>query len=230
MASPRDPSKPEGSAGWKNALAGHFLLAGFWLARAGTLRPVLEQPTRKITLLAASGAALSSMFVALSIVSMVDGVDVVRQLLAGNWLVYSQFLGGPGINTYLVALGVVVIIGFLLPWGLNALFNVARKKMNRQSARAVFTCSVHCVLGTLILAPLIHVVVLIATWQPVMLTQLLSRDVQNGMLSAFLAVLLASLAGWVAASMRMLWFSWPRAIAGPIITLLFVVALVLLFA
>nr|MDO8109787.1 hypothetical protein [Candidatus Sigynarchaeota archaeon] len=211
---------------WKEALLGHFLLSGYWMARGAMVRSVLEKKSGKRLVLAGLNVVLVSAFIALGIQGFVDGPDIVRQMLAGNVLVYSQLLLGPAIASFGLIMAIMVLLAFVLPLIFNTIFNLARHRENRVPFGHVFTCSAYCMMSILVFAPLIHVIALIATWQPTLMVHLYTRGYENTIYYVFAGLLLASLVGWAVSTTKMLKFSWARSIAGPAIVFVILLWLV----
>ena len=214
---------------WKESIVANFVLFGYLLAPPALMQEYMRSRSKKLLLLAVLNIIGTSALVALGLVSALDGFEVARGLLTGNFTMHSQTLLTWGIYTFLFFFAIIAGIGFLLPFLLNLLLNLARYKKNRKRVYDVFISSSYGLLVPLFFTPMIYVVTIYANWQVPFLHFLMDEDWSNGMLYAFAALLLFGIISYGVSQWKMLGFQWWRSMISPTIMFFALAMVVLLF-
>jgi hypothetical protein len=215
-------------ASWASALTGHLLLSGYLLTPRRELERIASEPSTRTLALSVLNAIACVSFAAIGLLGIVDGPEAVHALLGGNFLAMSQFLDGPVIVTYLVLVGVVAIVGFFLPWGFAAIASITRHRDSRCSPSALFVASCYAVTTPLAFVPLVHVVMLWATWSPIQLVHLFDNSWLSAIYYGVALVAIIGLLASIACFKKVAGLSTPRALIPSLGTLALLITLILL--
>ncbi len=218
----------QGRAGWARAMAGHLLLSGYLLTPKRDLAEIASEPSTRTFVLSLLNAIACVSFAAIGLLGIVDGPEAVHALFAGKFLAMSQFLAGPVIVTYLAMVGVVAIVGFFLPWGFAAIASITRDRGARCSPASLFVASCYAVTSPLAFIPLVHVVMLWATWSPVQLVHLFDDSWLSAAYYGVALVALIGLLASIACFKKVAGLSTPRALLPSLGTLALLIAIILL--
>jgi hypothetical protein len=217
-----------GQSGWATTLTGHLLLAGYLIAPRAEIERIAGLPSWKTLIMGLLNTIACVSFTTLGLLGILDGTEAARALLGGNVLAMSQFLPGPVLNSYLVLLGLVAIVGFFLPWAFSAIANGLREKASRQPPRIVLLASCYAVATPLAFVPIVHVLVLWFTWRPVQLLHLLGTGWVD--MTSYIVAIVALLAMVASAGCykKVAGFSTPRAIIPGLASIALLVSVVAL--
>ncbi len=217
-----------GRAGWAGALAGHLILTGYFIAPKRDLVEIASKSSKRTLALSVLNVVACISFSAIGLLGIVDGPEAVHALLAGSFLAMSQFLNGPVLVTYLVLATVVAIVGFFLPWGFAAMASITRDKGSRCPPARLFVASCYAATTPLAFIPLVHIVVLWATWSPVQLVHLLDNTWSSATYYGVALVAIIGLLASIACFKKVAGLSTPRALLPSLGTLALLVVLILL--
>ncbi|MHA1714861.1 MAG: hypothetical protein ACTSXP_04405 [Promethearchaeota archaeon] len=195
---------------WKIALGAEMLLFCNWLVSANLLREFLRRKSIKTLVLSMLSIAGCTLFIAFGLLAMLDGPEVVQQLLAGNWSVYSQTLLDTGINTYFFLSAAVILLAFVLPLIITFFANIIRKKENRSPFWKVFLACSHAILPVIFYSPLIFVIAILSAGINPQFVHLLDRAWWDTQLYMFLLLIIIALFLYLSIQIKLLQFSKPR--------------------
>nr|MDO8086869.1 hypothetical protein [Candidatus Sigynarchaeum springense] len=189
---------------------------------------IASEPTTRTLALSVLNAIACVSFTATGLLGIVDGPEAVHALFMGRFLAMSQFLDSPIIVTYLVLVAVVAIVGFFLPWGFAAMASITREKGSRFPPARILVASCYAVTTPLAFIPLVHVIMLWATWSPVQLVHLLDSTWSSATYYGAGLVAVIGLLASIACFKKVAGLSTPRALLPSLGTLVLLIISILL--
>lgn len=178
---------------WKEAISIHFLLFGYWLTPRTILKKVIEKKNKKIGLFAILNILICSFISAMALLGILDGQEVIVELLTFNPYIWSKMLFNYGIYSFLLLFASIIGIGFILPLILSLIINKLLPTTKRKPKWALFIASSYGILPILFYSPLIYSIGFLTLNQNPQLAQLMPEQFWNALLYAFIGFALASL-------------------------------------
>jgi hypothetical protein len=136
---------------YKSAFISNILLFGYWMTPEKILREQIDYRSKPTKIIAILYMLISSFFIGLSLLGMIDGPDIVFELLKLNFTFHSAMLDNYGIYSLLVLWAVVIIIGWFLPFMLLLLVNKGSNSKDRKATNQIFIVSCYSLLSFLLL-------------------------------------------------------------------------------
>lgn len=137
----------------KSLFYSDIILTGYVFAPQSSIREYADTESKNMIIIAILQMLGRSLLLAMAFLAMIDGPEVVKELLQFNFLAHSMFLYGYVINSLLFLWGIVMGIGWLLPFLLYIIQIRGIQKNKTISLKKIMITSCYAVLPLLMLIP-----------------------------------------------------------------------------
>lgn len=193
-----DPNQNESLKGnqtisWRKAIGFHLLLFGYWLTPKSALQEVIKSKNSKILILALLNIIICTFISTLGLLGIIDGQEVIVELLKFNPFIWSKMLFNYGIYSFILLFGTILGIGFFIPLITLTIINKIEPKEKQVPFYALFITSSYMILPIIFYTPLIYAIGFLSLNQNPQLAQLMPEQFWNTLLYSFFGLILISL-------------------------------------